>query len=162
MTIKSIHNQVMNIQDVINQIVNISGELDEKTIRWNPSEEEWSIMQVLSHLAEAIPYWVNEVDRVVEKPGSEWGRGLQDPARLKAVENTGQLSVQKTLGEVEALKTMVEKLSTISEKQLHAENPHRNFQKFGNKPVSFIIGHFIEEHVEKHLSQIKRNLSKLD
>ena len=30
------------------------------------------------------------------------------------------------------------------------ESPHRNFAKFGNKPVSFIVDHFIDEHVAGH------------
>ena len=44
---------------------------------------------------------------------------------------------------------------------LKQESPHRNFAKFGNKPVSFIIDHFIEEHVAGHAKQILRNLDKL-
>ena len=55
-----------------------------------------------------------------------------------------------------------DRLGNLSEAQLEAENPHRNFEKFGNKPVSFIIDHFIEEHVDKHYGQVQRNLSKLD
>ena len=44
----------------------------------NPTEEEWSILQILSHVKEATPYWLNEIKRVLEQPGCEWGRGLQD------------------------------------------------------------------------------------
>ena len=36
--------------------------LSEETIRWKPSEEEWSIMQILCHVVEAVPYWLGEIE----------------------------------------------------------------------------------------------------
>ena len=50
-------------------------------------------------------------------------------------------------------------LQELDAETLKQESPHRNFAKFGNKPVSFIIDHFIEEHVAGHAKQIQRNLS---
>ena len=76
-------------------------------IRWNPSEEEWSILQILSHLVEAMPYWLGEVERVVAEPGSNWGRGLQDPARLAAVTDVENLSVMDVFAEVGKLSQKV-------------------------------------------------------
>ena len=73
------------------------------------------------------------------------------------------LKVDEEIAVLKGLKQQVaDRLSNVSEAQLEEENPHRNFEKFGNKPVSFIIDHFIEEHVEKHNGQVQRNLSKLD
>jgi uncharacterized damage-inducible protein DinB len=162
-TAKTIDESIQSIHGSIDQILDITKGLSEKLIRWNPTEEEWSILQILSHLSEAVLYWLNEVKRVVAEPGSEWGRGLQDAARLKAVTDTEKLSVEKVFSEVEALKEkVVVGLSGLDEEKLAKESPHRNFAKFGNKPVSFIVNHFIEEHVAGHCEQIKRNLSKLE
>ena len=47
-----------------------------------------------------MPYWLGEVERVVTEPGSAWGRGLQDPARLAAVTDIDKLSVKDVLAEV--------------------------------------------------------------
>jgi len=147
----------------IDEIVKSVAGLDEKTIRWNPTEEEWSIMQIVAHLNEAVPYWLGEVDRVVAEPGSKWGRGLVDPARLAAVATPDELNVEEEIATLKGLQQQVsERLSNLSEAQLTAENPHRNFERFGNKPVSFIINHFIAEHANTHYGQIQRNLSKLD
>ena len=72
------------------------------------------------------------------------------------------LSVEKTLFGVILLRDEVRAaLGNLTEEQLKIESPHRNFAKFGNKPVSFIIGHFIDEHLASHKGQIQRNLSKL-
>ncbi|WP_318509078.1 DinB family protein [Bacillus sp. T3] len=160
---KTVQGYRVSIQKSIEQVVQVCKSLPEEVILWKPSEEEWSILQILSHINEAVPYWLNEVKRVIENPGSEWGRGLQDEKRLAAVTNTASLSVESTLKAVEGLEGKVlTELSQLTEEQLIIESPHRNFAKFGNKPVSFIIGHFIDEHLEGHLQQIQRNLSKVE
>lgn len=161
MSIKSITEYISSIEQTLVQIVQQCKALSEDTIRWKPSEEEWSILQILSHVKEATPYWINEAKRVIEKPGSEWGRGLQEANRLAAVANPDALSVRETIAGVEALITIVQtELSAMTEAQLRIESPHRNFAKFGNKPVSFIIGHFIDEHIAGHFKQIQRNLER--
>lgn len=161
-SVKKSSDSIQSIQGSIEQILDTVNGLSEETIRWNPSEEEWSILQILSHLTEAIPYWLNEIHTVVTREGSEWGRGIQAPARLEAVTNPEKLSVEKVVTEVEALKEkVVVGLSGLDEEKLAKESPHRNFAKFGNKPVSFIVDHFIEEHIAGHYGQIQRNLSKL-
>jgi uncharacterized damage-inducible protein DinB len=160
--IKTVNESIQHIQQSLHDILIVTKNLSEETIRWKPSEAEWSILQVLSHLVEAVPYWLGEVERVVAEPGSSWGRGLQDPARLAAVTNTDELSVKDVLAEVGLLGQKVAiGLQGLDAETLKQESPHRNFAKFGNKPVSFIIDHFIEEHIAGHAKQIQRNLTKL-
>lgn len=162
MAYQSIGTSIQSFQQSIDHILETTANLSEKTIRFNPTEEEWSIMQILSHIAEAIPYWLGEVETVVATPGSKWGRGLQDPARLATVTDTEKLSVDEVLKQVDELKYKVESgLGKLDEETLSKESPHRNFAKFGNKPVSYIVDHFIDDHVSGHYDQIKRNLSKI-
>jgi uncharacterized damage-inducible protein DinB len=163
MTVAAVNKSIQTINDSIDAIVKNIENVSEKDIRWNPTEEEWSILQIVSHLNEAVPYWIGEVERVIAEPGSKWGRGLVDADRLAAVDNPDALNVEEQVSVLNGLKQQVaDRLSKVTEVQLEQENPHRNFEKFGNKPVSFIIDHFIEEHVEKHNGQVKRNLSKLN
>jgi hypothetical protein len=109
---------------------------------------------------EAVPYWLNEIESLIASPGIEWGRGLQDSARLQAVQNTENESLSIVLTELVKLKGQVEKtLSNLNDEMLKQEAPSRN-PRFGVKPLSFIVDHLLVEHVEKHYSQIQRNLSK--
>lgn len=163
MTVTAVNKSIQTINDSIDTILRVSKKLSEETIRWNPTKEEWSILEIVAHLNEAVPYWLNEIDRVLAEPGAKWGRGLQDPARLAAVANPDELNISEQFTVLKGLKQKIaDGLGNLSEENLKADNPHRNFEKFGNKPVSFIIDHFLEEHVEKHYSQVQRNLSKLD
>ncbi|MDM5357625.1 DinB family protein [Peribacillus sp. ACCC06369] len=153
---------IQSVHQSIDHILETVANLPEETIRYKLADDEWSIMQILSHLAEAIPYWLGEVETVIAKPGAKWGRGLQDPARLAAVTHTDKLAVDDVLKQLEELKYKVEsRLGNLDEETLSRESPHRNFAKFGNKPVSYIVEHFIDEHISGHYDQIKRNLSKI-
>ncbi|WP_342615266.1 DinB family protein [Peribacillus frigoritolerans] len=162
MTYQEIGTSIQSVQQSIDHILETVTNLPEETIRFKPTDDEWSIMQILSHLAEAIPYWLGEVETVIAMPGAKWGRGLQDPARLAAVTDTDKIAVDDVMKQVEELKYKVESsLGNLDEETLSKESPHRNFAKFGNKPVSYIVDHFIDEHVSGHYDQIKRNLSKI-
>lgn len=162
MTNTKVQAYVNAVESSLDKIVETVTDLSEETIRWKPSDEEWSILQVVSHLNEATPFWLGELDTILSAPSSEWGRGLQHPGRLAAVENPAALNVND---EIETLKNLkhdvAERLGQVKDEQLSDDNPHRNFAKFGNKPVSFMIEHFIVEHTEGHYNQIKRNLNKL-
>ena len=53
-----------------------------KSSDWKPSEDEWSIMQIITHVAEAIPYWAKEINNI--KLNQEMnGGGLTDEVRLQ-------------------------------------------------------------------------------
>lgn len=138
----------------------VSG-LSENTIRWRPSEDEWSIMQIVCHVLEAIPYWMEEVAQIKVHPGELWGRNHLQEARLAAVTETDKRTIDEVLTELTALKAQVDtELNRLDQEVLAIESTSRN-PNFGTKPISFIVDHLIVEHASKHCGQIERNLSKL-
>jgi uncharacterized damage-inducible protein DinB len=160
----SMNESIQSVHQSLEQIIDIAKGLSDDVLRWNPTEEEWSVMQILTHLEEAIPYWCDEIDQLLESPGKEWGRGLQHEGRLAAVskEKVDGTSLADVLKGLEAVKARVEDtLTKLDEEKLAMEAPSRN-PRFGTKPISFIVDHLIVEHVSKHLGQINRNLSKVN
>jgi len=152
---------IQSVQQSLDKIVETVEGLSEDIIRKNPSPEEWSIMQIMCHVAEAIPYWIGEIENVKDAPGTEWGRHFTHEGRLAAVANTEARAVPDVIAELKAIKPLVEKkLGMLDEATLAIESPSRN-PNFGTKPISFIVDHLIVEHVNKHYGQIQRNLSKL-
>ncbi|MCM3412765.1 DinB family protein [Metabacillus litoralis] len=153
---------IESVQLSIQSIIGVVKNLSEKEIRWNPSAEEWSIMQIITHVAEAIPYWVREIQQIKEHPEKAWGRGLTDETRLKtvSVENVNSLQISDVLDQLASIPVYVEEtLRAVSSKDLEIIAPSRN-PRFDGKSVEFIVNHLIVEHVEKHEHQIQRNLSK--
>lgn len=113
---------------------------------------------------EAVPYWLDEIELLLETPGKEWGRGLQQEDRLEAVnkDKVDSTSVSDVLKQLEELKYRVEQtLGKLDEEKLSLEAPSRN-PRFGTKPISFIVDHLLVEHTSKHFGQIERNLSKVN
>lgn len=164
MTSLTINDSIETVKQSLDQILLKAKRLSEEVIRWNPTEEEWSIMQILCHLVEAVPYWLDEIELLLETPGKEWGRGLQQEDRLEAVnkDKVDSTSVSDVLEQLEELKYRVEQtLGKLDEEKLSLEAPSRN-PRFGTKPISFIVDHLLVEHTSKHFGQIERNLSKVN
>lgn len=163
MAILTVSASIQSIHQSLDKITQKAEGLSEEVIRWSPSEEEWSIMQILCHLVEAVPYWLNEIEQLQESPGKKWGRGLQDEQRLEAVQQSkvDGTSLSAVLNDLKELKAQVEQtLNKLDEEKLALEAPSRN-PRFGTKPLSFIVDHLLVEHTAKHLGQIERNLSKV-
>lgn len=156
--------KVQSVQNNIDEMIQIVRGLDEKTIRWNPTEEEWSIMQIIVHVAEAIPFWLKEIEGIKKDPTAKWGRGLSDEARLYTVseENISNTTVDGAIRDLEKIPSLVEKsLDSLTDEQLKIVAPCHN-PNFEGKPVQFIVDNLVVKHIEGHVGQIKRNLSKLD
>jgi uncharacterized damage-inducible protein DinB len=156
-------NAITSTNESIDRIIETVKGLSEETIRWNPTEEEWSIMQILAHIVEAVPFWLDEITQLVQSPGKEWGRNHLHEPRLQAVTpaTVDAISVAEIVQKLEDVKQQVKDgIGNLTAEQLAAEAPSKN-PNFGTKPLSFIIDHLIDQHVNKHEGQIQRNLSKV-
>jgi hypothetical protein len=53
-----------------------------------PSEEEWSVVQILGHMVEIVPYWHGLYHKIIAAAGEppEFGQPLDAPERLAAVQ----------------------------------------------------------------------------
>ncbi|MFZ4451725.1 DinB family protein [Salibacterium aidingense] len=135
-------------------------ELQENTLRWKPSEDEWSIMEVLCHVKEFPLYFTHELLLVVKENQQNWGRGLKHEERLAAVEAADQENLQNVLQEIKATQdTVIQRLGQLNDDDLKIVRAHRN-PKFGDKPMSFLVDHFLIEHVETHQKQVERVLKQ--
>ncbi|MCQ6280504.1 DinB family protein [Bacillus sp. EB600] len=161
METKTIQQAIESIHQSINKMIGTVAGLSEDTIRWKPSEEEWSIMQILCHVVEAVPYWLGEIAEIKAQSEKLWGRNHLQEARLAAVTDTDRWTIDDVLKELDALQSQVEKeLGALDKDTLAITATSRN-PNFGTKPISLIVDHLIVEHVSKHYGQIERNQSKL-
>ncbi|WMJ20351.1 DinB family protein [Geobacillus kaustophilus] len=162
MTKAYLESSAATVKETIDNIAELVQSLSEELIRWKPSADEWSVAQILSHLNEAIPYWVGEIKRIKQDASATWGRGLADETRLAAVAeaHVNALPTAELLAQLKTVPATVEHLfQHLDENDLSIVAPSRN-PKFNGQPLQFIIDHLIVEHVQKHLGQIKRNVNK--
>lgn len=145
------------IQAFCDAIVAEVGQLPGELITWQPGPEVWSVMDILCHIEEFIPYWTAQTVGVVEHPERAWGRDHSDTARRAAVENTAArklAEVEKNI--LDSARQAAATLGAMSDADFQVEAVSKN-PRWGVKPAGFIVEHLLVIHLEKHLGQIRRN-----
>lgn len=116
--------------------------------------ERWDTGQVLSHVAEFIPFWVGEVERIIAAGGGglAFGRIKSTPSRLERIEAGRHESPQVLLGRMDAALSQVETLlAGWGPSQLGLVGTH---QTKGEMTVAQIIDEFLVDHLEEHDRQL--------
>jgi fumarylpyruvate hydrolase len=142
--------------EMLNEVARLPASL----VTWEPAAGVWSVMDVLCHVQEFVPYWTAQATRVAEHPQELWGRDHTDRDRLAAVTNTSARNlpdVQRAIQDVVAKSAST--LSRLSDAALDAEATSAN-PKWGRKPAQFIVDHLLVGHLEKHVGQIRRNVTQ--
>lgn len=152
-----------SVNSDINKMINIIEELEENKLRNNPEAEEWSILQIVAHVSESIPFWTSQIEMVINDSTVEWGRGYFDTSRLFAISdaNIKNLTVKKGIIDLEKIVILVEDLL------LHLKDNHlkitasSKYEIFNGESVQYILEKELINHIKGHLEQINRNLLKM-
>ena len=163
MTTAVINEKVEAFKKGFEDIVEVLNNTDEATLYVKPSTEEWSAMQVVSHVLEAVDFWVADLEALLIVPGAKWGRNHEHVRRLAAVDENVVAQLKKE-DAIQALQNLVPKvevaLGKVKEEDLEKTAPSYN-PNFDGKPLSFLIDHLIVKHVVGHHGQIVRHLAKV-
>ena len=134
--------------------------LPPELVTWKPAPDVWSVMEILGHVAEFIPYWTGQALQVIQHPGEPWGRAPDDTARLGAVERASGRSLDDMIAAIRsAAKASASAIRGLRDPDLDAEAMSRN-PRWGRKPATFLIDELLIHHVEKHLGQVRRNVAQ--
>jgi hypothetical protein len=147
----------------IDDITVVLNNTDEAALYVKPSETEWSAIQIVSHILEAVEFWVEDLEALLVVPGAKWGRNHEHVHRLAAVDENVVSRIKKE-DAIVALQNLVPKvaaaLEKVSEEDLVKTAPSYN-PNFDGKPLSFLVDHLIIKHVTGHYGQLVRHLEKI-
>jgi uncharacterized damage-inducible protein DinB len=142
--------------DIVAEVQRLPAEI----VTWVPGEGVWSVMDILCHIREFVPFWTDETLRIARRPHQQWGRDHTDTARLAAVTNTAGYKLEDVVADIRrAVSQSAATLNTLSDADLAVEATSKN-TRWGLKPASFVVDHLLVQHVEKHLGQIRRNVKQ--
>jgi uncharacterized damage-inducible protein DinB len=151
--------QAQRLERVYQQLTTLLQQRDiAGRMRTADGEDEWSAMQILGHMVEMIPYWLNHC-RVMIAASAEppqFGRTLDAPDRLAGVERgaAGELDEPLRLlnDEVQAAARAIRQMSPAErgKKGIHLRR--------GEMTVADVVGLFIITHAEDHLAQVRAAL----
>ena len=145
------------IQSSCDAILAEADQLPAEILRWKPGPEVWSVMDILCHIEEFLPYWTAQSLSAAKHPDRVWGRDHTDEARRAAVRNTEARAFADVAKNIRAAASQsASAIAGLNDADLDVEAPSRN-PRWGMKPASFIVEHLLVIHLEKHLGQIRRN-----
>lgn len=129
-------------------------------IVWKPAADVWSVIEILCHVAEFVPYWTGQTLQIVQQPDEPWGRTHTDTARLEAVQQAGARSLSEVIAAIrDGVQKSASALRGLNESDLALEAMSRN-PRWARQPASFLVEHLLIEHMEKHRSQVQRNVKQ--
>ena len=84
--VAAIQQDVQQSYDALNQLIDGPlSQLPSEKLYQSPAGNEWTIMENLAHIVEFMPYWGNQIAKLVAQPGQNFGRVQQDERRLKEI-----------------------------------------------------------------------------
>lgn len=155
--VAAIREQISQRYNELNTLLNSPvGDLYAEKLYQTPTENEWTVMENLAHIVEFMPYWGNEVAKLVIQPGQKFGRTKDDEGRLSALREHGHDSlahIRAALpGSYAHLDDVLSKLND-SDLELTGNHPLR-----GEQTLAWFIEEFITKHLRDHVVQIRECL----
>src|SRR5947209_8866957 len=99
LNVEAIRLSVQKSYTELNQLIDGPlASLDSAKLYQPPVENEWSIMQNLAHVVEIMPYWANEIEKLVARQGKIFGALISNEVVLKVIRDHGWTALKKLKG----------------------------------------------------------------
>jgi hypothetical protein len=132
------------------------GRLEGRTDAEPATGEQWEAGEVWAHVAEFIPYWISQAERILAEDSAEpvpFGRTQANPERIAAIERDRHRGTNALWHDVrEDLNDLRAFLDEISERGWRAKGLHPTR---GVMPISQIVEEMLIGHLEEHAAQLE-------
>ena len=123
-------------------------------------EASWGPREVLAHVAEMLPYWLGELERIVDGDGStpvSFGRTAEDPIRIGMIERERTLPLRVLFARIDdGLAAWEARLDTLTDGERARLGLHT---RLGELVVDDLAERFVVGHAEDHVAQLEAILA---
>ena len=123
-------------------------------------ESSWGPREVLAHVGEMLPYWMGEIELILDGGGAEptaFGRVETDDLRIAIITRDRAFPARELLGRVEAEgRRVARRLRALGDEDAAAIGRHATR---GDLSVRDIAERFIVSHIEGHVTQLRETVS---
>ena len=125
-------------------------------------EAHWGPPETLAHVAEMLPYWTGEIERVLDGPAeggpTPFGRTGDDPQRLGILERDRTLPPRELFARIDAgADRLARRLESLGGTDGERLGVHRTV---GELTVAGIAERFVAGHLEEHVRQLRALLGE--
>ena len=121
-------------------------------------EADWGPREVLTHVAEMLPFWLGELERVVAADGFEatFGRTSDDALRIGVLERDRTLPLRALDDRIDlGVEAWLRRLADLDEGSLDLVGLH---PRLGQVTAAGIVDRFVASHLEEHAEQLARRV----
>jgi len=158
--VAAIQQDVQQSYDALNQLIDGPlSQLPSAKLYQSPAADEWTIMENLAHIVEFMPYWGDQIAKLVAHPGQNFGRVQQDERRLKEIRDHAHDSLAQIKSLLPPSYThLQEVLANLQDSDLQLTGVH---SRYGEKPLASFMEDFVTGHLRAHLTQMRAVLDIL-
>jgi hypothetical protein len=118
-------------------------------------EASWGPREVLAHVEEMLPFWLGEMEKVIDGDGSTpvpFGRIADDELRIGIIDRDRRLPLRVLFARIDAgFAAWETRIPTLSETEAGRVGVHPTR---GEMPASAMLERFITGHAEDHIAQL--------
>ena len=157
----AIRESIRQSYDELNTLLNGPvGALYAEKLYQKPTENEWTIMETLAHIAEMVPYWTIEITKLAAQPGQQFGRTFEDQTRLAALREHGRDSLAQIRAALSGSYAYFDALiGQIDDSDLELTGCHI---RSGEHTIEWFIHECIIKHLQEHVLQIRECLARVE
>jgi uncharacterized damage-inducible protein DinB len=156
--VEEIRHSVQSSYNELNQLIaERLATLDPAKLYQQPAGNEWTIIESLAHIVEFMHYWADEIEKLVAAPGQNFGRTMQDAARLRAINEHGSDDLEQIRAALPgSYARLAQVLSELKDSDLELIGRH---SRFGDQTLAWFIEDFVTHHLTSHLEQLDHCLA---
>ena len=118
-------------------------------------EASWGPREVLAHVEEMLPFWLGEMEKVIDGDGSTpvpFGRIADDELRIGIIDRDRRLPLRVLFGRIDAgFAAWEARIPTLTDTESARIGAH---PVRGEMPASAMLDRLITGHAEDHIAQL--------
>jgi hypothetical protein len=122
-------------------------------------EASWGPQETLAHVAEMLPFWLGEIERIVDAGGAvvPFGRIADDELRIGVIGRDRSLPPRALFDRIAASVALVgRRLALLDEPAAAMRGSH---PRLGELTVAEIVDRFMGNHLAEHATQLAATLA---
>ena len=153
MELQAVEERVGRLNECVRALTTTAEGLDQRALYLAPGPDDWSVMKVLAHVAELLPYWAHQAQEVASRTEQDqpFGRTHDDPDRIAAVEDHGGDTLQSVLPRIR--QGLQEAATTLRALPPEGWSRTAHHSRRGEMTVMDIVDQFLVQHLQEHVDQ---------